>query len=55
MIDIIGVLIIALKQYCFRVALSTIKNTEVVCQAAGGAKLPESVLAGIFPQITGII
>ena len=54
-LGITGVLIIALKQYCFRVALSTIKNTEVVCQTAGGAKHPESVLAGIFPQMTGII
>ena len=31
-----------MKQYRFRAALRTMKNTAVVCQAAGGAKPPES-------------
>ena len=31
------------------------KNTAVVCQAAGGAKSPESVLADILPINAGII
>ena len=44
-----------MKQYRFRAALRTMKNTAVVCQAAGGAKPSESVLASIFPQMTGII
>ena len=35
--------------------LRTMKNTAEVCQAAGGAKPPESVLASIIPQMTGII
>jgi len=44
-----------MKQYRFRAALSTMKNTAVVCQAAGGAKPPESVLDSIFTKMTGII
>ena len=44
-----------LKQYRLRAALSTMKNTAVVCQAAGGAKPPESVIASIFLQMAGII
>jgi hypothetical protein len=31
------------------------ENTAVVCQAAGGAKPPESVLDSIFPKMTGVI
>ena len=37
-----------MKRYRFRAALSTKKNTKTVCQAAGGAKSLESVLANIF-------
>jgi hypothetical protein len=47
--------IIALKQYRFRAALSTMKNTAVVCQAVRGFTPPKSVLVGIFPQMADII
>ena len=33
----------------------TMRNAAVVCQAAGGAKPPESVLDSIFPKMIGII
>ena len=48
-------LIVALKQYRLNDMLMTMKNTAVGCQAAGGAKSSESVLAGFLPINAGII
>jgi len=44
-----------MKQYRLKDLLMTMKNTAVVCQAAGGAKPPESVPASIFSKNAGII
>ena len=44
-----------MKQYRLRDLLMTLKNTAVICQAAGGVKPPESILSNILPINAGII